>query len=497
MPPTPEAHAVPVTAAEPTAVVLHGHFYQPPREDPWTGRTRPEPTAAPFENWNERITAECYAPLAAAGAFEWLSFDLGPTLARWLEREHPQVHDGFVLGDRASRARLGHGNAVAQPYHHIILPLASRREKETEVRWGLRDFERRFGRPAAGMWLPETAVDTATLEVLAAAEIPFTILAPHQVVDPPAGGVGRVRLGGGREISVVVYDGGLSHGVAFGALLDGRDAWFEALRAATGGGGGLVALATDGETFGHHHRGADRRLMRVITRARGSRALRLENFASALARAGELPALTLREPSSWSCAHGVERWRSDCGCRMAPHLESQQRWRGPLRAALEHLATDLDDAYEALAPGRLSEPQRAVTELGGVLGEPEGLGAFARDVSATESDEEALALLEVVRDRAAMFTSCAWFFDDVTGIEPIQVLGYAAHALDRLATLAPTRAAELERTFVEDLAAAPANDRGIGTAAGVYAREFGDGSPVSTGNAGDGVRPTQDGASSG
>ncbi|MYA33247.1 MAG: DUF3536 domain-containing protein [Gemmatimonadales bacterium] len=463
-------------------VVLHGHFYQPPREDPWTGRIRREPGAAPFENWNERIAAECYEPLARAGAFEWLSFDLGPTLARWLEGERPHVHESFVRGDRASRERLGHGNALAQPYHHIILPLASRREKETEVRWGLRDFERRFGRCADGMWLPETAVDMETLDVLAAQGVAFTILAPHQVADVPAGGVVRVRLGGGREIAVFIYDGELSHGVAFGALLDGRDAWFEALRSASGRSEGIVALATDGETFGHHHGGAERTLMRVISRAHESGEVEIGNFAAALGATGDVPYVTLNEATSWSCAHGVERWRAECGCRMAPHVDSQQRWRAPLRSALESLAAGLDAAYAEWAPGRLTDPEEAMERLGEVLGAPSGLEDFiARAAGATlggERRDEARALLEVARDRAAMFTSCAWFFDDVAGLEARQVLGYAAHALDRLRRIAPERAEALEAAFVVDLAKAPANEAGLRNAAGVYEREYRSGADV-------------------
>lgn len=459
-------------------VVLHGHFYQPPREDPWTDRVRSEPGAAPFENWNERITAECYEPLARAGAFDWLSFDLGPTLARWLEGERPDVHEGFVRGDRASRERLGYGNALAQPYHHIILPLASRREKKTEVRWGLRDFERRFGRRAEGMWLPETAVDMATLEVLAEEDVAFTVLAPHQVADHPDGGLGRVRLGEGREIAVFVYDGALSHGVAFGALLEGREAWLDGLRAAAGRGAPFVAMATDGETFGHHHRGAERTLVEVISRVRESGDAEVGNFASTLARSGELPVVTLNEPSSWSCAHGVERWRSACGCRLAPHIDSQQRWREPLRGALETLAAGLDEAFATLAPGRLSEPRQALAALGDVLGDPSGLGDFATGAAREGCRDEALSLLQLARDRAAMFTSCAWFFDDVAGIEATQVLGYAAHALDRLRRLAPERAEALEAAFVADLARAPANDADLGNAAVVYEREFKSGAGV-------------------
>ena len=507
-------------AANAATVVIHGHFYQPPRENPWTGQVGPEPSAAPFENWNERIAAECYAPLAEAGVPEWMSFDIGSTLARWLEVERPAVHDAFVEADRASRKRFGHGAAVATPYHHIILPLASRREKETEIRWGLLDFERRFGRRAEGMWLPETAVDRATLEALAAEGVAFTILAPHQAETSDHGPapVGRVRLGRGRSIAVFLYDGRLSHGVAFGALLQGSDDWFDELLASAGGDASLIALATDGETFGHHHRGADGALAQVISNIRSSAKLRLGNFASVLAASPELPEVALREPTSWSCAHGVERWRADCGCRAAPETASQQQWRKPLRAALESLASGLDGAYAELAPGRLSSPDRALAEMGRAMGTPGGMrglavksaaadqsttadrtsraglgglaagsaagdrpavtdraspaqsGAPAAERSVGGAQAEALALLEMMRDRAAMFTSCGWFFDDIAGIEALQVLGFAAHAIERLGAVAPERAADLERTFVEGLGAAPANDPQDGNGAHLYER---------------------------
>src|SRR5919204_4922564 len=198
-------------------VVIHGHFYQPPRENPWTGQVDAEASAAPDHDWNVRITRESYRPLAAA--YEYLSFDFGPTLLDWMEREARDVYDAVIHADRASVKRLQHGNALAMPYHHIILPLASRRDKETEIRWGIADFKRRFGRDPAGLWLPETAVDRETLDVLAAAGIQFTILAPHQVAKPPEGGLpARIDLGNNRSIAVFVYDGGLSHYVAFWPL---------------------------------------------------------------------------------------------------------------------------------------------------------------------------------------------------------------------------------------------------------------------------------------
>lgn len=332
-------------------------------------------------------------------------------------------------GDAASHARLGHGNAIAQPYHHIILPLASLREKRSEVRWGIADFERRFGRRPTGMWLPETAVDRETLEVLAAEGIAFTILAPHQLSGPPHdGNAAAVALDGGRRIAVYAYDGALAHGVAFGELLGDAEAWRDRLVSAGEPGRAVLSIATDGETFGHHHPGADRTLMDVIAAVEDSGTHRIENFAACLARTPPSSTVELVEPSSWSCAHGVGRWRDDCGCKMAPDVDSQQGWRRPLREALEWLAAQLDQAPLAETPL-----------------------------------DEALA-----RDRGAMFTSCAWFFDDVGGLEPVQNLRYAAHAIDILAARDPARAERLDRELAERLARALSNDPAVGDAGALY-----------------------------
>src|SRR5690606_21370478 len=255
------------------------HFYQPPREDPNTDQVPLEPSAAPFHDWNERILAECYRPVTEArildqegrirdvvNALERMSWDGGPTPMRWPARQAPRAYAAFLDADRRSARRLGSGNAVAAPYHHVILPLASRRDKVTEVRWGISDFRRRFGREPEGMWLPETAVDTETLEVLAAEGVAFTILAPGQVAAPPADGMpGHVRLGGGRSIAVFVYDGPLSHDSASGGLLGDSERWVRAVReAATPPDRRLVSIATDGETFGHHHRWADMALAAAL-----------------------------------------------------------------------------------------------------------------------------------------------------------------------------------------------------------------------------------------
>lgn len=392
-----------------------------------------EASAAPDHDWNVRIARECYRPLAEAGAFDWMSFDFGPTLLRWMEANEASIHDEIVAADGRSAARLGFGNAVSQPYHHVILPLASALEKQTEVRWGIQDFERRFGRTPEGMWLPETAVDHETLEVMADAGIAFTVLSPHQVVEAPGDGrAGRVVLGAGREMAVFVYDGTLSHGVAFGELLGDADAWIRGLvegnpeRA-------LQSIATDGETFGHHHRGAEKTLVEVLQSVERSSAARPDNFASALSRHGVGDDIELIVPSSWSCSHGVERWRADCGCKMAPHETSRQTWRAPLRAALRWLADRIDERL-----------QRDGADSGGPLSP--GLA----------------------RDRGAMFTSCAWFFDDISGLEPTQVLRYAAHAIDTVFMDDPLAASELERGLVARLADAKGNDPEIPDAARLY-----------------------------
>ncbi|MBW8839819.1 MAG: hypothetical protein JF602_08210 [Gemmatimonadetes bacterium] len=279
--------------------IIHGHFYQPPRENPWTGQVDAEPNAAPEHDWNARITKETYRPLVSVEleeggkklrvpVYEFVSFDVGPTLLDWMEREARDVYDAVIRADRASVKRLSHGNALAMPYHHIILPLASRRDKETEVRWGIRDFHKRFGRKPTGFWLPETAVDHETLDVLAAEGIAFTVLAPHQVSKAPERGLpARIELGGGRSITVFVYDGRLSHDVAFGGLQTDPNRWTDVLDHTPAGA--VASIAVDGETFGHHHKGADKTIATVLYRLGHSRNITVSNFAAALAayRPGE------------------------------------------------------------------------------------------------------------------------------------------------------------------------------------------------------------------
>jgi hypothetical protein len=413
------------------SVVIHAHLYQPPRENPWTGAYPREAGAAPYHDWNARITHECYRPLAPLLA--QLSFDVGATLCEWLDREAPDVLPAIAEADRASVARLGHGNAIAMPYHHIILPLASRRDKEIEVRWGIRDFETRFGRRPEGMWLPETAVDSETLDVLAAAGIAFTILAPHQVEGVPLfGHPGVVRTSATRRIAVFLYDGPLSHGVAFGALIKDPAAWAQRLqlppddvRAAK-----LMSLATDGETYGHHHAKGIEMLARVLERLAAAGVL-LDNYAAFLARNPPRQFVRLVENSSWSCAHGVERWRADCGCRLKE--KTLQGWRTPLRAGLDELRRDVDRLLSARALATPDDPAVCRSSL--------PLDWHAR----------------------RMFSSCGWFFDDVGGIESRLCLAHALRAIE----LSGHERARLLAALRARLAAAASNDATIGSGADV------------------------------
>jgi len=468
------------------SVVIHGHFYQPPREDPWLNQIAAEPSAAPYHDWNQRIERESYRAVVAARVYApdgriaqivntlvSISFNFGATLLEWLEREAPETYAAVLEADRASRARhAGHGNAIAMPYHHVILPLGSRRDKVTEVRWGIADFRRRFGRDPEGMWLPETAVDPETLDVLAAEGIAFTILAPHQVEHaPPDGSAGRYRTPGGRSIALFVYDGAISHDVAFGPLLKDAVAWAKRLLSAgkSGTERRLVAVATDGETYGHHHKFGEVALAWVLRELERRRDVRVENFAAFLARHRAEQEVKLVAPTSWSCAHGVERWRADCGCRMAPERPTQQRWRTPLREALDWLAGELHARFEREGGALFQDPWAARDAYGTVVGgAAAGIAQFVaqrlRPGADRSGERRAPELLELERNALRMFTSCGWFFDDIAGIETIQILRYAARAIE----LAGADAARLEAGVLERLARAQSNAPAEGTGRDVY-----------------------------
>ncbi|MGQ0639271.1 MAG: DUF3536 domain-containing protein [Gemmatimonadaceae bacterium] len=465
--------------------VIHGHFYQPPREDPWFDEIQTEASAAPYHDWNERIERECYRTVVAAhltkadadnrivgvvNTLEWISFNVGATLLQWMEDHAPKTYRGILAADRASVERLGFGNAIAQPYHHTILPLASRRDKRTEVLWGIADFRRRFGRDPLGMWLPETAMDHETLDVLAECGIQFTVLAPHQVEKPPPNGLaGEYRAANGKSVALFMYDGELSHGVAFGGLLNNAGVWAARMLRARAR---LTSIATDGETYGHHHKFAEMALARVITELRTRRGVVVENFASFLSNNPPTQPVKLVEPTSWSCAHGVERWRSNCGCRINGEKFPSQEWRTPLRGGLDVLAAGLHALFEREGKEHFDDPWEArdayATAVGSSGSSPNELEALASRLASRSSNiVRARELLEMEREALRMYSSCAWFFDDIGGLEPRQGMRYAAHAAE-LANA--TVRQQLEGALLKYLAQAKSNDAAVGTGRDVYER---------------------------
>ena len=482
------------------SLIVHQHLYQPPREDPWLEVVHTEPSAAPDHDWNARINRECYMRLAQAEAhrrdaraaardpdaraglsrvvnlYAWCSFDAGATLCEWLDGEAPDTLRAMQQGDAASVRRWGHGNAIAAPYHHVILPLAAPRERRTEIRWGLRDFRRRFGREAEGIWLPECAADDDTLEAVAAEGVRFTILAPYQVQGHDGSGMPVRWVGAsGRTLTIVPYDGSLAGDVAFGGLL--RNAQALAQRFTPYRDMPMVAprcttLATDGETFGHHHKGGDAALLEGLSLVARHSSTRLTNAAALVANHPATQTVTLVSPSAWSCAHGVDRWRSNCGCRLDGGKPALQQWRGPLRGALEQLATHAHEVYEREGRDLFARDVWDVRDAYGDVVAQDGnaLADFARLVARDGSDETALQrireLLELERATLRLFTSCAWFFDEVDRLEVRQVLRYAARCLELSGA-----AARLTPAFVQWLAPATNGLAGSPSASDVFVRE--------------------------
>jgi len=480
------------------SVVIHAHFYQPPREHPYFDEIEAEASAAPYHDWNARIDRECYRAVVAArvagahgriaritNTLEQLSFNVGPTLLTWMEQHSTDAYRAMLAADRESCRRLdGHGNAIAHPYHHVILPLASRRDKVTEVRWGIADFTRRFGREPEGFWLPETAVDDETLDVLAQEGIRFTILAPYQVQRrAPNGLPGRYTTNNGRTIALCTYHGDLSHGIAFGGLVRDADHWARELLSlppdvATARDDDdttsgltlphLVSMATDGETYGHHHKFAEMALARVfdVTAHYGAR---VENFASFLARHPATFDVEIVAPTAWSCAHGVERWRSNCGCRSDTSRNPSQEWRTPLRNGLNALAEALHAIFERDGAPLLGDVWAARDAYGRAVSQDADaryqFSAAQLPSTATPDEKRRVAeLLEMERDAMRMFTSCAWFFDDIGGLEPLQVFRYAAWAVG----LAGADGPAMEAALLEELGHAESNVRTLGTGREIY-----------------------------
>ncbi len=486
-------------------VCIHAHFYQPPRENPWLDHIEREDSATPYHDWNERISRECYAPNAASrildehgrivevvSNYERISFNFGPTLLRWMERFDPRTYEAILEADIRGRNRFsGHGSAIAQAYSHPILPLATDRDRRTQILWGLADFAHRFGRRAEALWLPETAVDTATLEVLAEQGLAYAILAPRQAaaVRPLSGGawseIGErdldttrpylCRLPSGRSIALFFYDGALSQKVAFeGLLRDGAKLASALVDAASGkdpAADPLVHIATDGETYGHHHRFGDMALAFALRRLEQDGAVHLTNYGEYLASHPPQWEVRIAENTSWSCAHGVERWRGDCGCSSGAHPEWNQAWRAPLRQAQDEASAFLAALFEKETGPLLRDPWAARDAYVEVLCDPSKRDDFltrhaAKPLSAPERIQ-VLQLLESQRHALLMFASCGWFFDDIAGLEAVQVMRLAARAM-HLAELATGRS--FEDRYLEILARARPNGSEFETGAEVYER---------------------------
>ncbi|MCJ7549253.1 MAG: DUF3536 domain-containing protein [Anaerolineae bacterium] len=430
---------------------VHGHFYQPPREDPFTGTTREEPSAAPWANWNERITEECYAPNATVGNFERISFNLGGTLARWLDRESHVTYAGIVASDRRHQAQFGVGNAIAQSVHHTILPLARGRDKRCQIHWGIASFVHRFGHRPEGLWLPEMAVDHETLETVSQAGVKFVILSQEQVVGDLSRGAGpyKVSLAGGSFLSVFVRDRDLSNSLSFQMPSPQQSkewAWSTVGRRDPGT---LSLIATDGETFGHHYKqGVE--VLRRITQHDAGAPYEMTTLSRFLRDAPPRSEVEIRDFSAWSCDHHLGRWVTGCSC--TPECG---HWKGALRRALDKLAWDLDTTYvdvlrrRDVAPWRLRDAYIHVL-LGDTSPEAflreHGLGDLGR-----EARRRTLDLLEAQLYRQRMFVSCGFFFEELERIEPRYAI---ASAVQALALTYYATGDDLTRSFRRDLGVA-------------------------------------------
>lgn len=481
-------------------ICIHGHFYQPPRENAWLEEVELQDSAHPFHDWNERITHECYGPNSAsrildkAGVikkivnnYAKISFNFGPTLLSWLELHDPETYEAILEADKLSLDNFdGHGSAVAQVYNHIIMPLANRRDKETQVKWGIYDFESRFGRKPEGMWLAETAVDTESLEVLAEHDIKYTILAPRQ-----AKAVRKIgskdwqdvsnlsvdtktpylcNLPSGKSIYLYFYDGDISQSVAFNGLLNDGERFAKNLMDAFASTDSpqLIHMATDGESYGHHHKHGDMALAFCLDSVERSGEVKLTNYGQFLEKFEVEYEAQIQENSSWSCVHGVGRWKEDCGCHTGGNSGWSQQWRKPLRDSLDWLRDKLELVYEEQGKVLFKDHWKVRNEYIQVILNRDDqnvqgfLDKYLLDKSKTI---KALRLLEMQRNELLMYTSCGWFFDEVSGIETTQIMQYACRAMQ----LAHQEGGEdFEYDFLARLAEAKSNVVEYGNASNVY-----------------------------
>ena len=481
---------------------IHGHFYQPPRENPWLEEIELQDSAAPYHDWNERITAECYAPNSAArildaelriarivNNYSSISFNFGPTLLSWMRDKAKGAYQAILEADRLSEQRFsGHGSALAQCYNHMIMPLANSRDKRTQVIWGIEDFRFRFGRDPEGMWLPETAVDLETLDLMAAEGIRFTILAPSQAksmdgidvsgqrIDPAR--VYRQKLPSGRSINLFFYDGPISRAVAFEKLLNDGGRFAQRLLDAFSDqreGPQLAHIATDGETYGHHHAFGDMALAYALHHIESGGLATLTNYGEFLEKFPATQDVEIIENTAWSCVHGVGRWSQNCGCNSGGRHEWNQEWRAPLRAALDWLRDEVALCYEKMAQNYFKHPWTArdnyihvILNRNAESRERFAAANFRRKATKGGDRVNIWKLLEMQRHAMLMYTSCGWFFDDLSGLETVQVIQYAGRVVQLAEELF---GAGIEQHFIEKLALAKSNVPEHGDGAAIY-RKF-------------------------
>ena len=496
-------------------VCIHGHFYQPPRENPWLETVETQDSAAPYHDWNERICAECYATNGAAriqndknqitrivNNYARISFNFGPTLLSWLRDNAPRTHRMIVDGERRSRRSYsGYSSAMAQVYNHMIMPLANERDRMTQIRWGIADYQYHYGAPPDGMWLAETAADTETLQLLAENGIKFTLLAPHQCkrvrpLSPAVAGSSKkaeenwtstpgasvdtthpyvMRFKSGHSLAVFFYDGPTSRAIAFEGLLNSGENFAARLKAGFKDGSQpqLVHVATDGESYGHHHKHGEMALAYALRLLEQDKTVKLTNYGDFLAQFPPEYECEIVDNTSWSCAHGVERWRSNCGCSSGKPGWNQE-WRAPLREALDELRdaigplteeeggkhfTDVWDARNGYIPVILYRSDDSTQRF---------FNEYQNHKLTAEERVRALELMEMQRNAQLMYTSCGWFFDDISGIETVQVIAYAARVLQLAREVFGERASGLEAKFVARLKEAKSNVGSAGDGGRIY-----------------------------
>ena len=491
-------------------LTVHGHFYQPPRENPWLEAIELQDSALPFHDWNERVNLECYNPNSASrivddknkvldivNNYSLMSYNFGPTLLSWMEKHAPKTYERIIKADVVSRVQFsGHGNAIAQVYNHMIMPLANRRDKETQVRWGIRDFEYRFGRMPEGMWLAETAVDDETLEVLADNGIKFTILSPYQSlkyrkmgdkewtdagwgnIDPAKPYRYFIKNNPKKFVDLFFYDGAISKSVAFDNILQDGNKFVARLKEGISSSRNypqLIHIGTDGESYGHHTKFGDMALAYVLRVKAQEEGFTITNYGEYLEKYGVHDEVDIKQASSWSCFHGVGRWKEDCGCSTGGQPSWNQRWRKPLRDALDYLRDNLIELYEKHGKKFFTKDSWDVRNeyINVILDRSElSIKNFLKNNLKPECDDDdkvaAMKLLEMQRQAMLMYTSCGWFFADISGIETTQIMKYAARAMQLAASFTEK---DYETEFINILANAQSNIKEFGTGADIY-RKF-------------------------